>query len=152
LTDKFIPGYFGHSGIYLDDSVFIEAVQKGVIYSSPEKFLEGNAFIIIRPKLISDDQNIRMESLLNTQLGKKYDFNFNVESPDRIICTELIFLVYDQIDWKTNKVAGRYTISPDYLVKTALENNDLEIPFYFDEMELIENPNKDYVEELLKKK
>lgn len=152
LTDKFIPGYFGHAGIYLGDSIFIEAIQNGVVCSSPEKFLEGDAFIVIRPEINEEGQAIRMENLFKIQLGKKYDYNFNVESPDRLICTELIYLVFDQIDWKTTKVAGRFTILPDDLVKTSLENNELEIPFYFDEKELVENPDRGFVEKLLKQK
>lgn len=152
LTDKFIPGYFGHAGIYLGDSIFVEVIQRGVVCSSPKKFLEGNAFIVIRPEINEEGQAIRMENLLKIQLGKKYDYNFNVESPDRLICTELIYLVFDQIDWETRKTAGRFTISPDDLVKTSLENNELEIPFYFDQKELVENPDRGFVEKLLKQK
>ena len=152
LTDKFIPGYFGHAGIYLGDSIFVEAIQKGVVYSSPEKFTEGNAFLVIRPRINGEGQALRMEKLLKAQVGKKYDYHFNVESPDRLICTELIYLVFDQIDWETKKVAGRYTISPDDLVKTSLENKELEIPFYFNEKELTKYPEAGFVEDLLKRK
>lgn len=149
LTDRFIPGYFGHAGIYLGDSVFVETKQSGVVFDDPYHFAEGRDFVILRPEVLTEEQSAHMETVLRAQLGKKYDFNFNTESPDRLICTELIFLVYDQINWKTRKVAGRNTISPDDLVKTSLENNQLEIPIYLSNNLLVKNPDPDLIERLL---
>lgn len=152
LTDKFIPGYFGHSGIYLGDSVFAEVIQKGAIYASPKKFLVGDEFIVIRPDTITGTQDFSMQNRLISQIGKKYDFNFNIESPDRLVCTELIYLVYDHIAWQTRKIAGRFTLPPDYLVKTVLLNDKFEIKYYASKKEIIENPERPFIEELLKNK
>lgn len=152
FTDKFIPGYFGHSGIYLGDNLFAEVIQSGSVYASPHKFLEGDEFIVLRPKTITESQNDKMINNLKSQMGKKYDFNFNVESPDRLFCTELIYLVYDHIAWETKKIAGRNTLLPDYLVKTALVNNELELEYFMNNAEIIKKPERIFVEKLLKKK
>jgi hypothetical protein len=149
LTDKFIPGYFGHVGIYLGDDTFVESTQKGVIFSHSYDFAEGEIFVIIRPNAITPEQNTRMMQVLEAQLGKNYDFNFNVESPDMVFCTELVYLVYEQIPWKTKKIANQFIISPDYLVLEALENNNLLIPLYSRKGQLIENPNYLSIKQLI---
>ena len=149
LTDKFIPGYFGHVGIYLGDNVFAESTQEGIIYSHSRNFAEGNTFAIIRPNTVTNERNKRMLQILKAQIGKNYDFHFNVESPDLIFCTELIYLVYEQIPWKTKRIAGHFTISPDDLVLEALGNNNLFIPLYSKKGKLVENPNLLNIKQLI---
>ncbi len=149
LTDKFIPGYFGHVGIYLGDNIFAESTQKGVIYSHSYNFAEGSIFVMIRPNTITHDQDKRMLQILKAQIGKNYDFNFNIESPDMVFCTELIYLVYEQIQWKTKRIAKQYTISPDYLVLEAIENNNLRIPLFSEKGQLVENPNPLNIKQLI---
>ena len=149
LTDKFIPGYFGHVGIYLGNSVFAESTQKGVVYSNSNDFAEGKTFVIIRPKTITNRQNSRMMQVLRAQIGKSYDYNFNVESSDRIFCSELIYLVYEQIHWKTKRVLDYFTISPDYIAMESLENNKLFIPLYSKNGHVIFNPNQMTIRKLI---
>ena len=149
LTDRFIPGYFGHVGIYLGGGIFAESIQEGVTYSKADKFAEGRAYIILRLKKPTEKQNRDMKNHLKIQVGKKYDFNFNIESPDQLVCTELIYLVYDQINWETKEMAGRTVISPDLLVQTALKNESLKIPLYFDQEEYIVNPNSKFISALI---
>jgi hypothetical protein len=151
LTDKFIPGYFGHVGIYLGNNIFAESTQKGVVYSNSHNFAEGNTFVILRPISITKKQNTRMLQILNAQIGKNYDFNFNIESPDLIFCTELIFLVYEQIQWKTKRVAGHFTASPDYYILEALENSNLTIPLYAKKGQLFTNPNHLFIKQIIQK-
>ncbi len=149
LTDKLIPGYFGHVGIFLGDNIFAESTQKGVIYSHSQNFAEGNIFVIIRPNSVTNEQNERMMQILKAQIGKNYDFNFNVESPDMIFCTELVYLVYEQIPWKTERIVRHFTISPDYLVLEAMENKNLLIPLYSKKGQLVENPNPLNIKQLI---
>ena len=152
LTDKFIPGHFGHAAIYMGDSIFIEGIQKGVIFSDPLRFAEGGSFLVIRLKEISEENEKRISQLAMGQIGKKYDFNFDVDYPDQITCTELIYLVYEDFDWQTNKQAGVFTLSPDGIIRTAIANNAFCIPLYFNEKELIENPDPEFLKSLLQTK
>lgn len=149
LTDKFIPGHFGHAAIYGGDSIFIEGIQKGVIASNPMHFAEGGSFLIIRLKNISEEKEKRIRRLLAGQIGKKYDFNFNVGSPDRLVCTELIYLVFEDFDWQTKKQAGVFTLSPDGIIRTAIASDQFYFPLYFNEKQLIENPDTEFLKSLL---
>ena len=75
------------------------------------------------------------ESLLLTfrQLGKEYDFNFDVNTTEKIVCSELAYVCFPQIDWPTEKTAGRHTISPDNVAHLCWNNIPLElITFYHD--------------------
>ena len=53
------------------------------------------------------------------QVGKEYDFNFDVETDSRIVCSELAFVAYHDYDWPVKKTVGRYTISPDHVGEKA---------------------------------
>jgi hypothetical protein len=61
------------------------------------------------------------------QVGKDYDFNFDVETTDKIVCSELVYTVYTDIPWPTEKALGRYTISPDNVAKKALSDGSLNL-------------------------
>jgi hypothetical protein len=59
-------------------------------------------------------------------LGKAYDFNFDISTSDKIVCSELVYISYSYIDWPTEKTMGRYTISPDHIALKA-KNKQLSI-------------------------
>ncbi|NOR56940.1 MAG: hypothetical protein GQ474_00275 [Sulfurimonas sp.] len=156
LTDKFIPGYWGHAAIWIGTkeelqelglwenpviipyheeiekgNFIIEALRAGVVLSSLEHFLNVDDMAILREK---DEQNsINKATILRAfaQLGKKYDFNFDVETTDKIVCSELVYTSYTHIKWPTSKALGRYTISPDNIAeKTKTQELELVSLFY----------------------
>lgn len=149
LTDKFIPGFFGHAAIYMGDSLFVEGIQKGIIISNPKHFAEGNSFLVIRMNEISPAQEKRIKQLIQGQIGKKYDYNFNAGYPDKLTCTELVFFVFDQVLWQRKKTMGICTMYPDLLVKSILNNPAFSFPLFFDEYHLIENPETSFIRDLL---
>ena len=61
------------------------------------------------------------------QIGKAYDFNFDVETTDKIVCSQLVYLAYDKIDWPAESVVGCYTISPDNIAIKSLNNGPFEL-------------------------
>ena len=61
------------------------------------------------------------------QLGKEYDFNYNVETTDKIVCSQLVYLAYTDIKWPTDKLIGRYTISPDNIALKVFDKDQLEL-------------------------
>jgi len=146
LTDRFIPGYFGHVGIWLGQELTsrlkqglsgktdsgikttVEALRSGVQTSTLEEFADGEIFLVIRPRKLTNQQSETIISNIGKQLSKGYDFNFDIESPETITCTELIYLAYDFVDWKTRYTWSRYTLSPDDLVSTALDDSRFEFP------------------------
>jgi uncharacterized protein YycO len=66
--------------------------------------------------------------LLNAfrQIGKNYDFSFDVESTEEIVCSELVYVSYDDLIWDTSKSLGRYTISPDQVARKLVDDDRFE--------------------------
>jgi uncharacterized protein YycO len=151
LTDILIPGYWGHAaiwtgtpeelkalGVWDHPSVVpyrqeinankrvIEALRSGVQLNSLRHFLNVDDLAVLRASEMTREE--RREVVLNAfaQLGKRYDFNFNIESSDTVVCSELVYLSYPQIKWPTDKALGRYTISPDHIAKKT-ESSELKL-------------------------
>ncbi len=152
LTERFIPGYFGHVGICLGNDLMIEAPRSGVRVCSTEDFAEGEIYLVIRPVNLTEKQKQDIRILLRKQLGKEYDFNFDTQSPDRVVCSELVSLSYDFVDWQTKKIAGRYTTSPDDLIRSLIHRPDFSIEMYLNKGQFVDKPDAAFVQELLKMK
>lgn len=168
LTDKLIPGHFGHVAIWVgnqkelkekglwdhevivpyhnqvcpdgneeskDGFQIVEALREGVKLSSLEEFMNIDDIAILRPKFGDNVTEKEKESLLLAfrQLGKEYDFNFDVNTTEKIVCSELAYVCFPQIDWPTEKTAGRHTISPDNVANLCWKGIPLElVTFYHD--------------------
>ncbi|WP_406685475.1 YiiX/YebB-like N1pC/P60 family cysteine hydrolase [Seonamhaeicola sp. MEBiC1930] len=174
LTDKFIPGHFGHVAIWTgtkaelidldlwdnpyvkkhaeavgsdsdseskNEHQIIEALRSGVKLSTIDEFMNVDDFAILRP--VFNDENkdaLTKEALLMAfrQLGKKYDFNFDVNTTDKIVCSELAYVSFPSIDWPTEKTLGRHNISPDNVAKLAWNKVPLELVLFYHDGKLIE--------------
>ena len=170
LTDKFIPGHFGHVAIWLgteselrdlgvwdhpvvkefheqlrgDDPNsprIVEALRSGVQLSTLEHFLNVDDVAVLRPVALHnypvEEQRLPLmrEALLLAlrQVGKRYDFNFDVNTTDRIVCSELTYVSFPTIRWSTDAQMGRDTISPDRVAEKAFTETPLQlIAFYHD--------------------
>lgn len=165
LTDKLIPGHFGHVAIWVgnenelkekglwDNEVvkpfhdqisskstnnyegnnIVEALRSGVKLSSLDEFMNIDDIAILRP--IFNDSISESQSLLLAfrQLGKKYDFNFDVNTTEKIVCSELAYVCFPQVDWPTEKTLGRHTISPDNVANQCIKGVKFKlITFYHD--------------------
>ena len=150
LTDSFIPGHFGHAAIYLgteeqlkenglwdtdtirpyqndisNGKVIIEAVRPGVRLTTLEHFMEIDDILIMRTNIDPSNTKAALNVYQRSfdQLGKEYDFNFDVETTDKIVCSELIFFAFGKINWPTEYILGRPTISPDNVVELIYYGN-----------------------------
>ncbi|MBL4594014.1 MAG: hypothetical protein JKX68_09390 [Flavobacteriales bacterium] len=175
LTDKLIPGHFGHVAIWVgtqkelkekglwehevvlpyhnkitpegnkedskDGYCIVEALRGGVKLSSLEEFMNIDDIAILRPIFSDNISEKEKESLLLAfrQIGKEYDFNFDVNTTEKIVCSELAYVCFPQIDWPTEKTAGRHTISPDNVANLCWNNIPLKlITFYHDGKKVVE--------------
>jgi len=85
-----------------------------------EHFLNIDDLLVIRRR-VQTTEEIRAELLRAfAQIGKAYDFNFDVESDRKIVCSELAFVVFPDVRWATSSVLGRQSISPDQVAVQAL--------------------------------
>ena len=174
LTDKFIPGHFGHVAIWTgtkaelieldlwnnpyvkkyasevgndldvtskEEHQIIEALRSGVKLSTLDEFMNIDDFAILRP-VFKDEKNedLTKEALLMAfrQLGKKYDFNFDVNTTDKIVCSELAYVSFPSIDWPTEKTLGRHNISPDNVAKLAWNSLPLELVLFYHDGKLVD--------------
>jgi len=151
LTDKFIPGFFGHAAIYtgtrqqLEESgcwnlpgviphhreidqekVFAEGLRSGLQLSDIGHFMDGEIYLVIRLPELTYGRKAAVYRRIYSNMGKRYDFNFDVNSPDRIFCSELVYLVFDHINWLTHKTWGRNTITPDEIARSVPLNPGMQ--------------------------
>lgn len=157
LTDKTIPGHFGHAAIYigteeqlrelgaldtpfirshLDEikqgKVILEALREGVVLNRVEDFMNIDDVAVLRPNGLKNDAIRSSLDLAMSHFGKKYDFDFNVNTTETIVCSELVYAAYPQIDFMTKKVLTSFTISPDDIAKLATgdERAPLELTLF----------------------
>ncbi len=165
LTDAFIPGYWGHAaiwvgseselkalGIWEDPLVYpyhqeirakekiVEALREGVVLNSLEHFLNIDDIAVLRENSMSQEQKRAVILHTFAQLGKAYDFNFDVETSDKIVCSELIYTAYPHIKWPTRKALGRYTISPNNIAQKT-ESKQLELVLLYHEGKRVDQPD-----------
>ena len=172
LTDKLIPGHFGHVAIWTGtqaelvdadvwdellvkqyaDSInaehrIIEALRSGVQLSRLEEFMNVDDLAVLRPVFNEETrhEDVR-EALLMAfrQVGKKYDFNFDVNTTDKIVCSELAYISFPVFDWPTEAVLGRHSISPDNVAQMAWNNVPLRLVMFYHDGELV--PEDDQIE------
>ena len=117
----------------------IEALRPGVQINTLQHFLNIDDLGVLRLNGLTIEN--KRSYLLNafSQIGKSYDFNFDVESKNEIVCSELIYISFDDLDWNTSKTAGRYTISPDNVAQKLLDDNMDPVLLYINGEELTEN-------------
>ncbi len=150
LTDKFIPGHYGHVALYLGTkeqlisigmwnhpslaeyqdeieagNVILEAVRSGVRLSSLEVFLNIDEVTIVRKEDILTNPGQLNEQISRgiDQIGKAYDFNFDITTLDKIVCSELLYIVYGNVKWPTQYRLGRATVTPDDLAEILFQKN-----------------------------
>ncbi len=148
LTDTFIPGNFGHAAMYIGTEkqlkeigmwnhpsvvphhknlkkghVIVEALRPGVRTASIREWMNIDEVLILRhPSILKDDKEevFQMYSRIMNQIGKKYDFNFDVTTTDKVVCSELVYHAFGKINWPTKYIMGRATISPDDVAQVVL--------------------------------
>jgi hypothetical protein len=176
LTDKFIPGYYGHVAIWVgterelreagiwnelphfykiaqerysyegpsfQDAIrqgrhIVEALRSGVEIHTLRDFLNIDDLAVLRvhecpegstgPRFCMTSKKKR-EYLLEVfrQIGKDYDFNFNVNTETAIVCSELAYRTFYDVDFQTRKTLGKHSISPEQVL---LKGDSRDDPFY----------------------
>ena len=163
LTDKSIPGHFGHAAIYTGTAKqlremgaldlplvqknltqinaghnVVEALRNGVQLDTLQAFMNVDDVAILRPKYLSIDARREAVNLALGNLGKKYDFNFDVNTTETIVCSELVYIVYPQVDFITKRVLGSFAITPDDIaLQAGTEADPLELILFAHDGKLV---------------
>ena len=183
LTDKLIPGYWGHVAVYIgtkdeliemgiwddlnvtynidtnrtyqddieNDQLIVEALRDGVQLNSIEHFLNVDDLAIMHDTSEYDTLNRtqRIKRVIE-QLGKEYDFEYDIEDSSKIICSELVYISSIHIDWDTERFAGISTISPDNVaIKSTEVDTIFRIPLMYVNGELVTSDEKAYMTTVL---
>ncbi|TNE96712.1 MAG: hypothetical protein EP326_12790 [Deltaproteobacteria bacterium] len=163
LTDTFIPGNFGHAAMWVGTpnqlkeigmwdhpsikpyqseieagKYILEAIRPGVRLVSLEEFLQIDEIAILRNKeVLNGKQNVEQIFIrAMAQLGKDYDFNFDVTTTSSIVCSELIYHAMGEVNWPTKYIMGRATISPDNLAELVFySGSPIEFFYYIEAKE-----------------
>ncbi|MDD2274089.1 MAG: YiiX/YebB-like N1pC/P60 family cysteine hydrolase [Desulfuromonadaceae bacterium] len=166
LTDKLIPGYWGHAAVWIgteaelkelgiwdnplvaryhdeirEGRLVVEALRSGVEMNTIQHFLNIDSIGILRRQDQSREARATTVIQALRQVGKPYDFNFDVESKERVYCSKLVYLSYSGIDWPTKRSLGRTTFTPDDVAVKAGRNGGLQlVKFYHDGRRVTDSP------------
>jgi len=174
LTDSFIPGHWGHAAVWIGTEAelrnlgiwehpvvaahhraitrghgVVEALRSGVQMNTVAHFLNVDDLAVLRHRALDD--RARREVIIQTlrQVGKAYDFNFDAQSVDRIVCSELVYHAYGAVPWPTDRKLGRVVVSPDNIAQQALGNGLFEVAMLYHDGHRVEHAPGDALARLI---
>ena len=176
LTDAFIPGHWGHAAVWVGNEAelselgiwdhpvvrphqariregrgVVEALRGGVKMNTLAHFVNVDDLAVLRPRSASAGERVEVVLQALRQVGKAYDFNFDVESTDRIVCSELVYHAYGDIRWPTARHLGRSTVSPDNIAVLATGDGPFAVALlYHDGRDVGDEPRR-YLERLVER-
>jgi hypothetical protein len=103
------------------EHVIIEAVSEGVIFSSLEHSIGGaDSAAVLRPRVSEEEKNEAIARAFSFA-GRPYDFEFDFETTDMLVCTEVVFRTYGgnsgPISFPLEEIMGRQTMPAINLVR-----------------------------------
>jgi hypothetical protein len=130
-----------------ENKLVLEALRiPGVTLNTIEHFMDIDDLLILRSPGLTQNGEMILQAL--EQYGKPYDFNFDVETQRELVCSELVYVVYDQEDWPTERSFGRYTIGPDQVAWKVFDQR-LEIQKIYHDGRLVPTGQLEKLRELL---
>ncbi len=104
----------------------IEAIRPGVVLSSLEHSGSCDSLAVLRAGTSRRDQLQVVREALR-YLGRPYDYNFDFTTDSALVCSELVYKAYQDIDGLTlhpEEVNGRVLLSPNQLAIKFDEERD----------------------------
>ncbi|MCC5843294.1 MAG: hypothetical protein JJU05_03490 [Verrucomicrobia bacterium] len=152
LSNLFLPGFWPHSaliightgqrealGIQVDSRrrlaarpplCVLEAKKDGVRFRSLRETLRVDAFVLLRPRTLSESDLKSVIERAFSHEGKLYDFSFDFTRADRLVCTEVIYRSFEgfgDIAFTLRRRAGRFTLSAEDLLRQSLQTNLFDV-------------------------
>jgi hypothetical protein len=118
-----------------------------------EHFSDIDDFALLRNEQEMSDEEVA-EHILRalSHVGKKYDFSFDVETGDIIVCSELHYRTFVNLKFNTTFYLGRSTISVDQVAEQAISGMPLKpILLYVNGEEVLDEEIQETYDGLLKK-
>jgi len=127
----------------------VEALRSGVEMNPLEQFMNIDSVGVLRKQTVSKAERSKVILQALRQVGKPYDFNFDVESKGKVYCSKLVYLTYSGIEWPTKKSLGRTTFTPDDVAAKAL-SGDFQLVLFYHDGKQVEAPLLQRMAELMR--
>lgn len=141
LSNAFLPGFWPHAALYvgtpaqlqqlgIDKSnagpawenyivpedghqrVILEAVSDGVGFYAAEHSMKADYVLAMRPNLTQEEKRKAILKAFKYD-GHAYDFSFNFNTDDKIVCSELVCRAYDpMLKFDLEPVLGQSVVTP----------------------------------------
>jgi len=140
------PDQYGHlPGV-------IEAISEGVSLTTLEHSVDADSVAILRPKLSKLEKAQAIQRAFHF-IGRPYDFDFDFLTDAELVCTELIYKVYEPsatftgIRFPSRKILGRTVVTANDMVEMfddeqERDNAQLEFIAFYDGHEYKKNAVK----------
>ena len=150
-SNLFLPGYWPHAALYIGSEEdrkklglqvskkiadrwcgeirVLEAKSDGVLFRPLSETLTVDECIIIRPRLSKRGLTEGLSRAVQHE-GKGYNFDFDFFRSDQLVCTEVVFRAYDNLEdiqFKLIERAGRLSLSAEDLLDMAIEDRGFEV-------------------------
>ncbi len=105
----------------------LEAMKDGVRIRSIDSPLASDSLVVLRPQIEPADLAQALARGLSHE-GKAYDFDFDFNRSDRLVCTEVVYRAYEgigDVQFELTRRAGRNTLSAGDLIQMAIEGRQL---------------------------
>ncbi len=115
----------------------LEAISEGVVMNPMEEATDADYICAFRPRLT--DEQIKNAIITGfSHLGKPYDFQFDFQTSDKIVCTELLYRAYkESLRFNLNRMMGRWAVSADDILRKFIsernsDSKDFDFIFFLD--------------------
>lgn len=150
FSNLFLPGFWPHSSLHIgpaarrdamrieidheraarwvDPIRVLEARKDGVLFRPLTDTLAVDAALVLRPML---DSSLIARALSRAvrHEGKLYDFEFDFNRSDRLVCTEVVYRAYHGlggIEFQLSQRAGKTVLTAEDIVTLALHRRGFE--------------------------
>lgn len=124
----------------------IEALADGVIFNTIQKSAYADSFAALRPK-VSKLEKAEAVFKAFRYVGRPYDYDFDFESDNKLVCSEVIYKSYEGIlKLPIVKITGKKVLPPNTLAKmfdedSNSENQQFDFVLFLDGIESQEKAN-----------
>jgi hypothetical protein len=111
----------------------VEAIEGGVSFTSLEHSAAADSLAVLRPRLSKKAKALAIIRSFQYQ-GRPYDFNFDFLTDAELVCSELIYKVYEKsagnegLTLSTSEVLGRRLMSPNDIARLFADEYRTDSP------------------------
>jgi hypothetical protein len=110
----------------------IEAESPGVILLSFQKSGNADHLAVLRPVKLTKREKLDSIMRAFSHYGKPYDFNFDFSTENELVCSELIYKSYEDLNLSLELLNGRLLMSPEaiaqkYAAEYGSEDAELQL-------------------------